>query len=160
MKKRKILSGSLLILFTMFFVHQLLSQSQPLAVAGAEVQVKINNKTVKCGTDENGHFGILFSDIKAIETAGPDINVFFTIKPPKNFKNRINDNRAFIGLSKSEGPYFELVLYYNPSSGKFTVERDISTKSQPTSNKPQGIKRGKGDATKVGDKYMGTVAHF
>ncbi|HEK85825.1 MAG: hypothetical protein ACPLZD_00190 [Candidatus Saccharicenans sp.] len=131
------------------------AQNQSFPVAGAEVQVKINDRAVKCHTGEDGHFGLLFSDIKAIETKGPDINVFFTIKPPKNFKLKVQEKRTFIRVSKDDGPYFELVLSFDPSSGKFVVKRDNSIKGKPT-----GIKREKGDASKVGDKYMPQVAHF
>ncbi|MGB9835125.1 MAG: hypothetical protein ACPLRX_00115 [Candidatus Saccharicenans sp.] len=152
MKNRRILTLIIVVVFVLTTLTYSGSKNQSLPVARAEVQVKINNKEVKCQTGDDGHFGLYFSDINSIQTMGPDINVFFTVRPPKNFRQKVQDKRAFIRVSKSEGPYFELVLLFNPETGKFHIERDLSVKST--------FKRDKGDATKVGDKYMGTVAHF
>lgn len=127
-------------------------------VPGAEITVEqVPGPTIvkTCKTTKDGEFAISISNID--EFQGKDtkeIRFLITFKQVDKTKFKTAETKIPLTLEKSDGPFYELVVMYDKESNKVVIERNKHTKDS------QGVRREKGDASKVGDKYMGQVAHF
>ncbi|ROL57119.1 hypothetical protein D9V86_12455 [Bacteroidetes/Chlorobi group bacterium ChocPot_Mid] len=64
-------------------------------------------------------------------------------------------------LKQSDAPYYEFTLLYDKSKNQLLIKPNTNIQQRESKIKLQkGVNREKGDASKVGDKYMGQVAHF
>lgn len=125
-------------------------------ISNAKLTLELNGKRSQCITNEKGEFAILISDTSKYSSLlhFNIINVEF----PKEFQKHSTKSNFFIKVKNA--PYFEFVLFYK--QGKLPEEVELIIKEKPGTKfmgneKPR---REKGDASKVGEKYMGQVAHF
>ncbi len=139
--------------FFLICLSKVISQSSNLEqVAYAILQIDINGKIEKCKTDAGGNFAISFSD--ELNFAGNKI--IANVKIASSISKKSSDNNSVkLILNKNENLYYEFILQYDNLQKKFIISPQNNIKG-----KDQQIKRGKGDASKPGDKYMGQVAHF
>jgi hypothetical protein len=69
-------------------------------------------------------------------------------------------------LKQSDAPYYEFTLFYDKSKNQLLIKPNTNVQQRESKIKSQkGLikarwNRENGDASKVGDKYQGEVAHF
>lgn len=151
MKNKKYLIISILLIsFSKLFAQN----SNLEQIAEAILQIEAQGKVSKCKTDTNGNFAISFSDESNFINNKIDANIKIVSSGSKNYSA---NNIVKTTLIKNENLYYEFLLRYNNHQRKFIITPQNDNNIKKNGDK---IKRGKGDASKSGDKYMGQVAHF
>jgi len=134
------------------------------ALSNVKLTIELNGKTAYCTTNENGEFFISLSEPTKIFNDASVVTAVVTVQQPTNSKMKVLDTKFSIKLKKDNAPLYKFILYYEPVGTK-DEEMKVKVECEEVSNitvkaNSQGIKREKGDASKVGDKYIGDVAHF
>lgn len=153
-------------LFLFVFNNFINSQNSSLsAIANAKLTISIKGKTAYCTTNEKGEFAISLSFISQTFEDRNMQPATIKVELLEDFKGKVKNKNLTVHLRKQNAPYYEFILYskevMEPNNEVELVCEQIEknqTKSQP--QKKNEIHRGKGDASKPGDKYMGQVAHF
>ncbi len=160
----KIIAFVLFILF-LSFNFSFSQSSAHLKIANAKLTISFKGKIANCITNENGEFAISLSDTSKTFLDATIQTASIKVELPQDFKGKVKNRSLIVQLKKENAPYYEFILY--SKKGKEPIDEvelvceqieKNQTKSQP--QKKNEIKRGKGDASKIGDKYMGQVAHF
>lgn len=142
----------LIIFLSLISFSKFSAQSSNLEkVTDAVLQININGKVEKCKTDNTGKFAISFSNESYFSTNKIEASVKVV---SSNHKKSSNDISIKLTLIKNENLYYEFILEYDNVKRNYVITEQNDIKGNPQ------IKRGKGDPSKVGDKYMGQVAHF
>ncbi len=159
--KTKLFFSLVLVLSLFLVVDNTLAQGANF-VANAKLTISFKGRTAICTTNQDGQFAISLSDTSQTfknineQIASVDVSL------PKTFNKKVTTTKLYIKLKKEKAPYYEFVLGYkirnaNNQDVELVIEEINSIKA---SGKNKPIRRTKGDPKKIGDKYMGQVAHF
>ncbi len=135
-------------------------------IAGAKLTMILSSsKSGTITTGQKGTFGIHFSNLDEVQGKNNStITLKITITPPMGFKYQFNENNLELVLKKSEGPYYEFTLLFQPKAdsefGNFLIKPNKNFSIMVPDTTKKGAKQGKGSAVKTGDSYQGEVMHF
>jgi hypothetical protein len=132
-------------------------------VPGARLTIEFKGKTAYCTTNEKGEFAIYLPDTSKTFIEAKEHKAILTVDLPNNFKETADNKTLNYMLKQSDAPYYEFTLLYDKSKNQLLIKPNTNIQQRESKIKLQKgvhIHREKGDASKVGDKYMGQVAHF
>lgn len=132
-------------------------------VPNAKIEISFKGKKAYCNTNGKGEFAIYLPDTSKTFIKAKEYQAILTIDLPNIFKDSANNKILNYMLKQSEAPYWEFTLFYDKGKKQLVIRPNNNIKDREGKimvQKNQGTKREKGDASKVGDKYQGEVAHF
>jgi hypothetical protein len=135
-------------------------------VPGAKLTIEFKGKTAYCRTNGKGEFAIYLPDTSKTFIEAKEYKAILTVDLPNNFKESADNKTLNYMLKQSDAPYYEFTLLYDKSKNQLLIKPNTNIQQRESKIKLQkGLikarwNRENGDASKVGDKYQGEVAHF